>query len=505
MMISNTVVFLSFAGIMLSGFVFILYGLASRNKSNASIDYFLLSDKKMSGKAFANTFYATTVSLADGIIFFISAHHEYGWLMGLAVVFYTAAQLYMLNIVKKLKIDFNKIRTVSDLWYSIYPSKKIARIISGCIFACSLLWLFLELYIGSVILSVLLPDTDIYKAGSFFVLGALVVTYVNFGGYKAIVKTDKWQVSLLLISVLVLIGFVAYVPSIGEAKNTSIFNKCFGYTESGFSLYIFLFWVCSINILFCFTNIHTWQRMSAVVSINEGIKGIVKGLWKFALIFLGPMMCIIILGAKGYSFSDMPSFLSIIYKESGNLSFIVFPVIVVGFSAALFSTADTFLIGAAYTLCDKNTLLNKIEAIPEDKRHATVRKYISIFTVLIVCCLSILYYIQGQDISKYIMPIIYAHWGLLFGLSVLPMYAFFRMLKNLPPMQASRASEKVLLLGIILCGCVLVTGSLYEMSTGMMIYSQISNLLAVVVIAVSLGLSIKIDNKKRDILVSAYS
>lgn len=129
--ISNPVIFLSISSIILSGLIFFIYSISSNNGSIKSIESFLLSDSKISGDAFANTFYATTVSLADGIIFFISAHHEYGWLMGLAAIFYTIAQLYMLNIVKKLKIDFTQIRTVSDLWYSVYPSKKIARFLDS--------------------------------------------------------------------------------------------------------------------------------------------------------------------------------------------------------------------------------------------------------------------------------------------------------------------------------------------------------------------------------------
>ena len=100
------------------------------------------------------------------------------------------------------------------------------------------------------------------------------------------------------------------------------------------------------------------------------------------------------------------------------------------------------------------------------------------------------------------MPIIYAHWGLLFGLAVLPIYAFFRMLNNMPRMLASKNSENVLLLGILLCGCILIAGSLYEAYTEMMIYSQLSNLLAVAVIALSLWLTIKVDRAQEKALLT---
>ncbi len=491
--ISNGVAFLAIAGIMLSGLVFLIYGLLSRDK--LTVNNFLISNRSLSGKAYANTYYATNVSLSGNIIFFLAAHQLYGWMMGLAVVVYTIVQLYILHSVKKLQINFDEISTVSDLWYSVFPSSKVAKAMSYCIVIGCLLGVFLELYVGSAILSVLLPDTAAYKAGSFFVLGLLVISYVYFGGYKAIIKTDKWQVYLLLMSVVTLILFVATAPSIGEAVNTSFVSKVLGHQETGSSFYIFLFWVCTLNVLLCIIDISTWQRINAVVSISEARKELIKGLWKFALIFGGPMICIVVLGAKGYSFSDMPAFLNIIYSESGQFSYIVFPLVVVGFSAALFSTADTVLISAAYGLCDKNTFLPAIQKIPEDERPLVLRKYLSKSTFGLIVVLSIFYYIQGQGIADYIMPIIYAVWGLLIGIAVLPMYALRRMHKKLPKLKASKRSERILLSTFVICGIISIIASFIEIKTDNMLYSQLGNLASVLTVIIGLSITVITDKK----------
>ena len=477
---------LAIGGIALSGIAFLVYSIICSRK--LTLNGFLLSNRKLSGDAYANTYSATNISLAGNIIFFLSAHQLYGWMMGLAIVVYTIVQFYILHTAKKVNLDFNKIRTVSDLWFSVFPSTKVARIMSATIVFGCLFGLFLELYFGSVILSMFFPDESIYKAGSFFMLGLLVICYVYFGGFTAIVKTDKWQIGLLLLASAALLYFSLSVPNYGAAaESTSLFSKLFGHQESGVPLLTFLVWVIALNILLCFIDISTWQRMNAVVSIDAATKGLIKGLWKLAIVFCVPMMAIVLLGAKGYSFSTIPEFLNIIFNHSGKLSVIIFPIVVVGFSAALFSTADTILISAIYGLCDHNTLLPFLEKIDESKKHNILRNYLVLFTLGIILLLSILYYIQGQAISDFIMPAIYSTWGVLIGMAIFPIYAFHRMKKGLPTLKATKKSEAIILFFLFIAVGITLAGSILEYRTDKMIYSQVANLCTVVTIIIGIA------------------
>jgi len=56
----------------------------------------------------------------------------------------------------------------------------------------------------------------------------------------------------------------------------------------------------------------------------------------------------------------------------------------------------------------------------------------------IILLLSILYYIQGQAISDFVMPAIYGTWGVLIGMAIFPIYAFHRMKKGLPSLKATK-------------------------------------------------------------------
>ncbi len=492
--ITPVIAFLTISGILISGLVFLLHGI--RNNHKLTIDGFLLANRQLSGEAYANTYSATNISLASNIIFFIAAHQVYGWMMGLALIAYTIVQFYILYIVRKLNLDFNKIRTISDLWYEVFPSKKIARIITFTVVTGCFIGLFLELYFGSVILSIFFPDMIIYQAGSFLVLGFMVIAYVYLGGYNTIVKTDKWQVGLLILATLALGYFAATVPAIGSATETSFVQKISGHTESGLSLIVFLFWVCSLNVFLCFIDISTWQRMGASKSIGEASRGLFKGLWKIAVIFWGPMMAIVFIGAKGYSFNSLPEFFNVIYQYSGNLNYIIFPLVAIGFAAALFSTADTILISTMYGMCDQNSFLPHLEKFPKEQQHSKLKHYLSQFTAIIVSLLTIFYYIQGNDgIASYIMPLIYASWGVLIGMAIFPMIAFYRMWYDLPKINVSRISEYTIIATLIVAASITIIGSFFEYNTDDMIYSQIANLLTVLVVGAGIKLAFLLNDK----------
>ena len=70
---------------------------------------------------------------------------------------------------------------------------------------------------------------------------------------------------------------------------------------------------------------------------------------------------------KGYDYNNLEEFLYIVENQTGIFKFIIYPVIVVGFSAALFSTADTNAIAVIYNICDKILLLTYLKKIAFNK------------------------------------------------------------------------------------------------------------------------------------------
>ncbi len=481
---------LALGGIIISGLIFFFYATLTR-KEQLSVNDYLLSSQDVSGSAFANAFTASTFSLAANIIYFICAHRDYGWLMGIGPLFFLAVQMLLLRWLGHMKLDLRQARTAADLWYSIFPSRSVARSIALIAVSTCLMAIFVELYVGSVILSVFLPSTSFFQVAAFFALGLLVLGYVRYGGFRAIVRTDKWQLALVLMSCIGITWFAYYAPTTQQSVAVIGWSEFFSYSASGSSLWAFMIWACAINFCFGFMDMTIWQRMSAAKSTQEAYTGMLKGIWKYVVVIWAPMMAFVVLGLKGHEYGSMEEFLALLLTFSGSLDVILFPMVVVGFAAALFSTADTYMIAALYGLCDKNTFGPKLNSLNETQQHVALKKYLTFFSISLLVFLSVFYYIESHDIGAYIMPIVYAVWGQISVVSPLIMYALYHRSKGFEPLVVSSIKEMLLLVALFVAWMVLIAGSLQEGITGNAYYSQVAFLLALITVCVGLSLVIK--------------
>lgn len=481
---------IAIASIVLTSVFLLLYSKRYTMKK-LTVDGFLIDNQNVSGNEFANTFAVSTLSLASTIIFFIEAHQAYGWLMGLGPLFYMAIQFYMLRFVSRLNIDLKKTRTLADLWYDVFPSKSISRSIAILTVLTALMMLFVELLIGSVVVSFFLPDTAFCKAFSFFVLGLIVLAYVYNGGYNVIIKTDNWQFWLMVFSSIAIVYFAVFAPFINETLSIKmIINKLFSYNESGWPLFIFLLWACLINLCICFTDLAAWQRMAASSSIKQAYNGLFKGIWRTLFIFWLPMMSFILLYVKGNQYNAMDQFLVILASQSGLLGYIIFPLVVTGFLTTLFTTADTFMIAILYGLCDRSTFLPKLEAVPEQYREKTMRKYLIMSTLFLVSVLTIFYYINSNEISVWIMPILYAVWAQSAAIAPLALYAIYRLKKGLPPLEVNIFNNTVILATLIGAWLIIIYGSIQQTFTKSAYYPQLSFLISLVIVTCGLAIAV---------------
>jgi Na+/proline symporter len=475
---------IALSGIIVSGIIFFAYAkIAVRGK--ISVKNFLLTEQGISGSEFANTFAAAGVSLASNIIFFIAAHRDYGYLMGIGPLFYCLVQFFLLYLVNSISLDFSKIRSIADIWYSAFSEPIIAKCIAFLSAMTCIMSVFVELLVGSEILSIFLPDTALHKALSFFFLGVVVVGYVRYGGYKAIIKTDTYQFILMLFSTIAIIYFSVTSPNLSHVSIKDITTKIFAHEQTGNTMFIFLFWVCMLNVFGAVTDISLWQRMAASSSSKEALCGFLKGLWKWGTIFLLPMMCFVLLYVKGNYYDTMPEFLHIVKSQSGVIGNLTFPLIVVGFTAALFSTADTQMIAAVYSLCDQHTFLSKLEQVSDNEKEKTIRKYLTIFFIVLFSLLSVFYYIEYTKISKWIVPIMYAVWGEIAILAPLIIYSLYKIKNKKTTYTIDRAQSLILLGFLILGWFIILLGSF----TTEHLYAQLSFILASLVVCLGLFLT----------------
>jgi len=477
--------YLALFGVILSGCIFFLYARFYVQAEN-TIDGFFLANNSVSIKELSNTFSAATVSLASSIIFFICAHREYGYLMGVGPLFLCLVQFLLLRFASRVSLNFKQVRSIADIWSHAFSGKIIPRTIALlCAFSC-LLGMFAELLVGSEIFSTFLPDTSFYKALCFFLLGLTTLGYVRFGGYRAIIKTDTWQLFLLFLATIAMILFSIQSPILDNSTLEVVFSKLFSYNASGWSLFIFLFWVCLLNVFYSVMDLAQWQRMAALKSDASASIKFLLSLWKWGVVFLLPMMCFVLLYAKGNQYDTMSEFLNIVKTQGGSLGVIWFPLIVIGFAAALFSTADTLMIAAMYALFDKHILLGKFERSNSTEREKLIKQYITGFSIILFFLLSVLYYIQHSKLSELIIPIMYAVWGQMSVVAPLIIYALYRMYYNRSFIYLTKTQINIILSSLITGWIIILAGSM----TTEHLYEQWAFIISSTIVSIGLFTSI---------------
>lgn len=471
-------------------------------KDRITIDSFLLADKKLSGKEFSITFAVAGISLASNIAFFVSAHREYGCLLGIGPLFYCAMQFLLLYLINYIPINFNSVHSIADLWSKICVGSTITRCIVILSAVSCLTGTLTELFVGAEIFSIFLPNTAFYKAATFFTLGLMVVAFVRYGGYKAVIKTDPIEFLIMFVAGIVLIYFVLSATNVSHATVGQMSLGLFAHNQHGISLLVFLLWDCSLNICAALTDAVMWQRMAALASPKEGLRVFVRsGIWRWSIILLSPLLCIVLLHLKGNTYNSMPQFLEVLRSESWLTYYVVFPITLVGFATAFFSTAYTKIIGALYSLCYQSDCIAKLEKLDMRTQKRLIRKYIDIFSIACIVLffvISIFYCLERQKLSEYIMPIMYAVWGQISILAPLIIYALYRIKTKKHHIKFTKVQNYILLAFLIIGWVIVLLGSLTRTN----MYAQLSFLVATFVVCLGLYVSTSFAPRHSHVLIS---
>ena len=486
---------LAIGGILLSGTVFFLH--AKRHPaSKTTVDGYLLAKRQIDGKAFANTFFSFGVCMGN-LIFFIELHKEYGYLIALFPSAYYVAKLTLLKLLQDVNLEREKYNTLAELWFSVFPCSKIARIIAIMGAVTSLMSLFAELCIGSAILSLFLPNSISYQVLAFYGIGLLVISYAFYGGYSAIVKTDTWQLWLMIAAFVALMYFTLVVPAVNSVNIYSdpidTISKLFSFQEQGVSLYLFSMWAITINVCGPFVDPESWQRIGAVASFKDAIRGMYRGIWRHIITLWLPIFAFVLLYIKGYEYNTLKGFLDILSIDIGWLSYIIFPLVVTGFAAALFSTADSHLIAIMYSLSDSNTFGPKLASIPKEKRNTVFQKYLLFGSFITITAMSILYFFENSQFSQYIMPVLYAVWSQITVLVPLAAYAIFHIKKGLPPLKITSVHSNVLTMFLMTSWAIVLYGSWQSAATDNYDYSHVTLMISILLLSLGVFVTIKFD------------
>ena len=281
---------------------------------------------------------------------------------------------------------------------------------------------FIELYIGSMALTFFFPEKLIYQTLSFLCIGIVVLLYVRLGGYKALVRTDKWQLGFMMLATSLITIYAIHAPTINQATTQTITKSMLLPTLSMFEVITFMAWLTILNLLTPFTQVANWQRVTATKNTNISWKGLIYGTRHVLVLFLLTLFGFMLLKAKGYHLSTLVEFLQLVKTSDWLSAYCFFPLMIVGFCSMVFSSADVAIISVTYALADKNSFGKRLGDMQENR----LRKTLTFLIAMILLVLTVIYWLQFTVLQEWLLPLIYVVCGQIAILTPLPVYILFR-------------------------------------------------------------------------------
>ncbi|MBB6428735.1 hypothetical protein [Algisphaera agarilytica] len=399
--------YLALTGLAASAIVFFLLA-RSAASNRLTVSSYLLADRTATKKDYGPSMVAASTSLATVILFFLGTVSYYGWTLLLCGITYYAGQILFIKLVGRTRISTNSLSTNAQFWHDYTGARFTSFVIALLTVMAFLIILFVELYIGSVILTYYFAGDDGVSgwAGllAFVLLGSVVIAYVRVGGMRVVFQTDAWQLRLMLASVIALAIFVFTLPPTTSDTEPPAFGS---FSASAGTLIVFYAWIILLNFTLPFTQLSSWQRLASTSSVREAMSGLIRSSPSFLIIWFLPVLCFAGLLAKGYEFGDLTQLFDTLRTGPETSEGILYPIIFIGFASALFSTADTAMIALQFAVSDKLLSGKTFQSTDEQ----VLRKRFLVSMIVIVILLGAVFFVAQADLGSWFMPLVYAIFG----------------------------------------------------------------------------------------------
>jgi len=378
---------------------FLIQGLMSFKKTQTEERYFLMN-RQLSSSEFSYSFAAASTSLATVLFFFTILGLEYGVYIFYAPLTYLIG-VWIFNTILLPKISSQGFfenqqnsKTVGTTLGNYIMLRLNSRLLKYTVIVLTLIGmlsiLLIELYVGVNIFSVYIKPEYSYVA--LILLTLVVFIYTCFGGFEAVVKTDKYQYKLILWASLIFLGWLLF--ELIEKKllplSSDFFVKPISIKKGIILPYPLLLNILIVNILLIPSLLRTWQ-MSSATSNSEIVRlGNIDGAKKTFLLTAIFVLIGILFFKYIFPLSNEPPSLILMFQKLINFPdiigpYFIFPLFFGACIAALLSTADSALMPIIQSLVQD---FSKVKT----NRNFPFKKLILVSTLLFIVTLG-LYFI----------------------------------------------------------------------------------------------------------------
>ena len=307
---------------------------------------------------FSSSTVATSISFATVIIAFFELAGYFGlWLLWAVVT--TAIGLLVVRLFAKRIWDhiskYKRRPTLHDFLGDRFNSKTMSQVGAVCTSLGFLGAFAAELTVGSRFFSGLIPAVP-----SWIIVVALSTAafiYTAFGGFRAVIVTDRVQmISIWLLILSMPVFYIYYILTHGG------WQTCFNNmpasvlsftTADRAGLTAFMVGIFVINVPAFISDMSVWQRISGAQDSKTVTKGLLSGIFTAsitwtALVFLACFVFMIVTPDQGVN--PLIALVRVVGSTGGFFATTVLFVMVIGLYGAMLSTASTQLIAVSHTL-----------------------------------------------------------------------------------------------------------------------------------------------------------
>lgn len=341
---------------------FLIQGILRFKEIKSSKTYFLI-DRNLGGEEYGNTFAAASTSLATVLYFFVTLGVQDGlyilWspftyaLGGLFFVKYLLPKIEQLDYFKESTEQTDFSSTLGKFLFFRYKSSLIEYSVLLVTFLGMMSILLIELFVGVTIFSIYLKPE--YVDYALILIAFIVFCYSSLGGFPAVVRTDKLQLKLIIVSTILLLLFlIIYIYDFDlSVPSGSFFPRSLIFDNGIILSYPLLLNIFFVNLLLIPSLLRTWQMNASVSKSKEVSVGIRKGIILTTLL----TTIFILIGILFYKVAFVDSEISLngllialASIDSFGTSYIIFPLFFAACLAALLSTADSAILPITQTI-----------------------------------------------------------------------------------------------------------------------------------------------------------
>ncbi len=323
-------------------------------KQNSDYAEYFLARRSLGSAENSASYVARTTSLATVMTFFLSFASREGVYILFAPITVVVGIVIFTRLMGRFKPKNTDFSSIYDYLGDYYSDKTLSIVVVSISVFSIFIILLIELYVGTSILNIFIPDTTHKNLLSLAIVGMLVFSYVAFGGLRSVVSTDRMQFRAMVI--FIVLGLVSVATQIIDLQTSDLFPRpAISYEKSIIILPIpLLLNIAFVNFFLIPSLYSTWQMRFATHDNPSFIKGIFKGAFTVLLMWTTFTVIGLLMAKK---FGPLPVSLgeiAMLLRDSGTIldSYVVFPVLVVAAFAALLSTADSGIVPISQAVYD---------------------------------------------------------------------------------------------------------------------------------------------------------